>query len=191
MGLSWKAQFEILFKELESPVPRQLYFETFIKALTSVGSQISGEYDFLLFFYSTRLWCDIFMIWKKKKNNIFLWNDDNSWPRYFVRTHHPCTIHLHLFNVVCTLMWLAGDMTSSSSSSSTLAIGKWEGSGVVDVALLPMEATFTPGFVLLLAGVGFFSLLLLLLLMLLCRRALARKRTFSHRYQLPLLQVFT
>ena len=84
-------------------------------------------------------------------------------------------------------------------------LGKWgedgnggfgAGGGVgVDVALLPMEQTFTPGFVLLLSGVGFFSLLLLLLLMLLCRRALARKRrqrgsTFTHRgYQLPLLQV--
>jgi hypothetical protein len=48
-----------------------------------------------------------------------------------------------------------------------------------------MEATFTPGFVLLLAGVGFLSLLIFLLFLLLCQRALKHKQG----YQLPSLQV--
>lgn len=48
-----------------------------------------------------------------------------------------------------------------------------------------MEATFTPGFVLLLAGVGFLSLLIFLLLLLLCQRALK----YKHGYRLPSLQV--
>lgn len=57
----------------------------------------------------------------------------------------------------------------------------------VEVTLMPMEATFTPGFVLLLAGVGFLSLLILLLFLLLCQRAFKHKQG----YQLPSLQVST
>lgn len=48
-----------------------------------------------------------------------------------------------------------------------------------------MEATFTPGVVLLLAGVGFLSLIIFFLLLLLCQRALKSK----HGYRLPSLQV--
>ena len=48
-----------------------------------------------------------------------------------------------------------------------------------------MEATFTPGVVLLLAGVGFLSLIIFFLLLLLCQRAFKRK----HGYRLPSLQV--
>ncbi|XP_057373378.1 tyrosine-protein kinase transmembrane receptor Ror2-like [Daphnia carinata] len=58
------------------------------------------------------------------------------------------------------------------------------GRSEVEVTLLPMEATFTPGFVLLLAGVGFLSLLIFLLFLLLCQRALKHKQG----YQLPSLQ---
>lgn len=58
------------------------------------------------------------------------------------------------------------------------------GHSEVEVTLLPMEATFTPGFVLLLAGVGFLSLLIFLLFLLLCQRALKHKQG----YQLPSLQ---
>ena len=55
------------------------------------------------------------------------------------------------------------------------------------MTLLPMEATFTPGFVLLLAGVGFLSLLIFLLFLLLCQRAFKHKQG----YQLPSLRVRT
>ncbi|EFX80185.1 putative Neurospecific receptor kinase protein [Daphnia pulex] len=58
------------------------------------------------------------------------------------------------------------------------------GHSEVEVTLLPMEATFTPGFVLLLAGVGFLSLLIFLLFLLLCQRAFKHKQG----YQLPSLQ---
>jgi len=48
-----------------------------------------------------------------------------------------------------------------------------------------MDPVFTPAFVLLLAGVGFMSLLILFLILLLCQRAFKYKQG----YQLPTAQV--
>ena len=48
-----------------------------------------------------------------------------------------------------------------------------------------MDPVFTPAFVLLLAGVGFMTLLILFLILLLCQRAFKYKQG----YQLPTAQV--
>lgn len=78
--------------------------------------------------------------------------------------------------------WQHCDIPPCSSSSSS---GSHQDH--VEVALLPMESTFTPGFVLLLSGLGFLSLLIIFLFLLICRRAFKPK---SRRgYRLPSLQV--
>ena len=64
-------------------------------------------------------------------------------------------------------------------------IGDEGGVEMTPMLKVPMESTFTPGFVLLLSGIGFLSLLILFLFMLLCRRAFKPKRG----YRIPSLQV--
>jgi hypothetical protein len=104
----------------------------------------------------------------------------------------------HVLGVTLPILWSGGSPATSRNAVRIYYIhisiiesqkcfnSFWyAGHSEVEVTLLPMEATFTPGFVLLLAGVGFLSLLIFLLFLLLCQRALKHKQG----YQLPSLQV--